>query len=59
MAIVINGQEYESYEQAYQTGMFLSEDLGGVKEWDDEAEEYCITFTDQSWCWNFCNDNGI
>lgn len=51
--IVMNGQSFESYQMAYKTGLFSCEELGGIKEWDDEAMEYHIIFPDGSCCWDF------
>lgn len=53
MTILINGEKYSSYQEAYQTGKYLCEDLDGIREYDKEAEEYVITFPDKSWCWDF------
>ena len=42
--IIINGNEFESFAEAYNTGMFYYEDIDGVETFDDVAGEWFVDF---------------
>ena len=51
--IIINGKEFESFAEAYNTGMYHYADLGGVETFDDVADEWVVEFPDGSWCFDY------
>ena len=51
--IIINGKGYESFAEAYNTGMYSYLDLDGVETFDDVAGEWFVDFPDGSWVWVF------